>query len=518
MFKNVHTKQKLLINMFLAQAGFATISTVAILSDSKIMAIIVTNIVFAVIVAYTNYAAMRRILGGIERFKRYMDDIMDFAFMRTNRIQKAQYMKNDEIGLILTELNHYVDKFDEMRKEDMKVLGETVLILDKISRGIYKCRIHADSHNFMIKALRDTLNKMLDANEANMKELSGVLVNYAKDDFRGKIEIDPRLKDTMLMVMQSVNHLGDALVDSAKTNLQNGQTLESNATQMNQSVQNVAHKANEQAASLEETAAALEEITSITRNNAENASKMATLGQTVKSSVSVGQELATKTAKSMDEINTEVNAINDAITVIDQIAFQTNILSLNAAVEAATAGEAGKGFAVVASEVRNLAGRSAEAAKEIKTLVENATSKANDGKEISDEMIKGYEELNTHISETIHIIGDVSSASKEQMTGIEQINDTVTMLDRVTQENASEANSVASIANETLSMANSLVADAKTKEFLEKADIIAQSNSVVQTRQVSHRIEKKETPIVKKEQIKAKPVVSNSNDDEWESF
>merc|ERR1711991_1300727 len=109
----------------------------------------------------------------------------------------------------------------------------------------------------------------------------------------------------------------------------------------------------------------------------------ADLGQTVKSAVHTGQNLATKTASSMDEINTEVNAINESITIIDQIAFQTNILSLNAAVEAATAGEAGKGFAVVAQEVRNLASRSAEAAKEIKDLVESATIKANDGKKIS---------------------------------------------------------------------------------------------------------------------------------------
>jgi len=465
MYKNLSSKTKLLINMLLAQIGFAVITTTAIITSNDLVAILIVNLFFAIIVGYLNFAAMKRITGGIERFKRYMDDIMDFVFMRTNRIQKAQYMKNDEIGLILTEMNSYVDKIDVIRKEDMKVLGEVVLTMDKVSRGTYKCRIHSESKNFMIKALRDTINTMLDTTEGNMNQLKSSLEKYANDDYREKIDISPKLSEDMLKVMESINILGENLSRNAKKNLENGQKLEENSISMNNSVKNVAHKANEQAASLEETAAALEEITSITRNNANNAVQMANLGGTVQKSVENGQTLASKTAKSMDEINEEVASINEAITVIDQIAFQTNILSLNAAVEAATAGEAGKGFAVVAQEVRNLANRSAEAAKEIKDLVENARSKTVEGKDISDSMIKGYEELNTHINETLEIISDVSSASKEQMTGIEQINDTVSMLDRVTQENASEANNVAQVANNTLSMANDLVDEAKQKQF-----------------------------------------------------
>ena len=221
---------------------------------------------------------------------------------------------------------------------------------------------------------------------------------------------------------------------------------------------------NKAATSLEETAAALEEITGITKNNTQNAIKMANLSKDVKNSVALGEELANKTASSMDEINSEVKSINEAISIIDQIAFQTNILSLNAAVEAATAGEAGKGFAVVAQEVRNLASRSAEAAKEIKNLVENATHKTDQGKKISDEMINGYHNLNNLITETINIIQNVSIASNEQLKGIEQINSAVTILDKTTQENAAEANNVSAIADQTLKMAQVLVEDAKTKK------------------------------------------------------
>ena len=464
MLLNLPTKMRIFLNMLIGQLGFIILSTVAILSEHQITAIIVVNIIFAIALSYFSYYSQKRVVGGIDRIKIYIDDLMDFVFFRTNHIRRAEYIKNDDIGQILKELNKYVEKFDVMRKDDMHVLGEVVIALDKVSQGIYTSQIHADSNNFMIHTLKKVVNQMLATTNKNMEELVKIVGEYSQDDYRSQMDIDPILKGKMLLTMQRINHLGKELNENAKNNLQNGHLLEKNSTTMNKSVESLAAKANEQAASLEQTAAALEEITSITKNNTQNASKMANLSNDVKNSVILGEKLANQTNLSMDEINTQVTAINEAISVIDQIAFQTNILSLNAAVEAATAGEAGKGFAVVAQEVRNLASRSAEAAREIKDLVENATSKANQGKRISDEMSKGYDNLNKLISETIDIIKDVSVASNEQLQGIEQINDAISMLDRVTQENAHEATKVANIANETLQMAQVLVQNAKTKK------------------------------------------------------
>ena len=167
----------------------------------------------------------------------------------------------------------------------------------------------------------------------------------------------------------------------------------------------------------------------------------------------------------MEEINNQVNAISEAISVIDQIAFQTNILSLNAAVEAATAGEAGRGFAVVAAEVRNLASRSAEAANEIKSLVENATAKSNQGKDIAALMINGYNKLNTNISNTLSLIKEVENASKEQKYGIEQISDAINTLDRQTQINANIASQTNEIAIETSNLASDVVDATTSKTF-----------------------------------------------------
>ena len=201
------------------------------------------------------------------------------------------------------------------------------------------------------------------------------------------------------------------------------------------------------------------------RNNTENIAKMAKYSNEIIKASASGEALANETTNAMDEINSKVSMVNDAISVIDQIAFQTNILSLNAAVEAATAGEAGKGFAVVAQEVRNLATRSAEAANEIKRIVQLATSKTKEGSEIANSMIEGYTSLNENISITLDLIQNVTTASKEQSVGMVQINDAVNNLDQITQKNAQSASEANEIAKQTLKISNEIIEQVNSKEF-----------------------------------------------------
>ena len=232
---------------------------------------------------------------------------------------------------------------------------------------------------------------------------------------------------------------------------------------------------------------------------------MAQFANHVITSVKEGNELANQTTKSMDEINVEVSAINDAIGIIDQIAFQTNILSLNAAVEAATAGEAGKGFAVVAQEVRNLASRSSEAAKEIKNLVESANLKANEGKNISNKMIHGYTSLNENINKTIELIKDVEMASQEQKSGIEQINDAVTSQDQQTQQIANAANETYDIAMTTSTISKKIVENVDSKEFIGKNEILVDEELNINRKKVEEKTFIQNTKTIKP-------------DDSWESF
>jgi methyl-accepting chemotaxis protein len=297
---------------------------------------------------------------------------------------------------------------------------------------------------------------------SDLHKITYVLDKYAKLDFTSKIENESG------ELILALNNVTDLISQILYENKSNGLTLDYTSNQLLDSVQKLNESSTSAAASIEETAAAIEEITGNIRLNTETIVKMSEFSNEVTSSVHVGEELANKTTVAMDEINTQVSSINEAITIIDQIAFQTNILSLNAAVEAATAGEAGKGFAVVAAEVRNLASRSAEAAKEIKKIVESANSKANYGKNIADEMKNGYKLLYSNVSQTTELISDIETASREQLLGIEQINHAVNLLDRQTQENANIASKTNNMAMITDEISKLIVSKANEKEFIGK--------------------------------------------------
>ncbi|MDO9056029.1 MAG: methyl-accepting chemotaxis protein, partial [Sulfuricurvum sp.] len=231
---------------------------------------------------------------------------------------------------------------------------------------------------------------------------------------------------------------------------------------------------NQQAASLEETAAAMEEMTSNVQQNAQKANDMASMAAQTDASAKEGAELAQRTATAMTEIQVATNSINNAVAIIENIAFQTNILSLNAAVEAATAGDAGKGFAVVAQEVRNLANRSADAAKEIKAMAEQAATKSNEGMSIATELTRGFEVIAGKIEQTTMLVQDVSNASREQMQGIGQINTAVTQLDQMTQENAKVASNVSQTSDVIQELSEEINREIESKSFRGKAELLRQ--------------------------------------------
>ena len=483
-----------------------------ILLISIMMICVVLSLLIALFITKSITGSLKSVQDGMNSFFAYLN-------RESSSVKLIDLNCKDEFGMMAKVVNDNIAKTEKSIEDDRKVIDETIAVLGKFEKGDLGQRLNMNVSNPSLLQLKDVLNNMASNLENNINNVLNVLEQYSNYKYLNKID-QKGLTEQLLKLANGVNTLGDSITGMLIENKTNGLTLEDSSNILLTNVDKLNVSSNEAASSLEETAAAIEEITSNIRNNTQNIAKMTTFSNGVTASASEGERLANQTTQSMDEINTQVNLINESITVIDQIAFQTNILSLNAAVEAATAGEAGRGFAVVAAEVRNLAARSAEAAKEIKTIVENATKKANQGKDIANNMISGYKDLNENISQTINLIQDIEMSSKEQLTGIEQINDAVNQLDQQTQKNAAVASQTHDVAVLTDEIAKLIVSDANAKEFAGKNEVKAKSLKATQHQKeikkdfVQTKISKpaSQTPAQKKE------IKSQTSKDEWESF
>jgi len=258
------------------------------------------------------------------------------------------------------------------------------------------------------------------------------------------------------LLCEGVNEIVDTMSNILSTIKAAGETINSAASEISLGNNDLSQRTEEQASSLEETASSMEEIATNVKNNAENAKLAHGMTDQANDIATKGGEVFGKVVATMTEITESSSRIEEIISVIDGIAFQTNILALNAAVEAARAGEQGRGFAVVASEVRNLAQRSASAAKEIKVLINDSAEKVANGSQYVEQASGTMEELVSVISKFSQLIGEITVASVEQSSGIEQINLAVSQMDEVTQQNAALVEEAAAAAMSLVTQAEKL--------------------------------------------------------------
>ncbi|MCD4758912.1 MAG: hypothetical protein K8R39_11615, partial [Arcobacteraceae bacterium] len=244
---NMSIKQNIFFNMILSLIGLVTVGMAGYFGKTDIVIFLI--VICGGTVAISSYMIMKHTTEGITKFDSYFNEFLNFVSLKQNKIEKVTDMRNDEIGIIISKINDAVDIFQTNLQNDMRVMGEIVLITDKVEQGIFSCRSKAHSSNPMIATLTLNVNKMLDELEGVMSELSSVLSSYSQDDFTKTIIIPEKIKADMRVVLESVNRLGDSLSNSAKQNLSNGQHLQSNSSTMTQSVNNLANKANQQAAS-----------------------------------------------------------------------------------------------------------------------------------------------------------------------------------------------------------------------------------------------------------------------------
>ncbi|MCZ6641077.1 MAG: methyl-accepting chemotaxis protein [Gammaproteobacteria bacterium] len=320
------------------------------------------------------------------------------------------------------------------RTQEVNVENELNYIVEAALAGDMSQRISMEGKTGFFEQLSNGFNELLTVNGLVMEDVGRVMGAMAHGDLSESIDSEykgdfARLKDdTNATILKLTQVLGSIKSSSGQVQVASLEISKGNAS--------LSGRTEQQAATLEETSSAMEEMTATVKQNAEHAQEASRVSIEARDKAELGGEVVRRVVSAMSEINSSSKKIEDIIGVIDEIAFQTNLLALNAAVEAARAGEQGRGFAVVASEVRSLAGRSSAAAKEIKDLIQDSVSKVETGSTLVNESGETLDEIVSVVTNVTQIVGEISTASQEQSTGIEQVNRAILEMDEITQQNA----------------------------------------------------------------------------------
>lgn len=319
------------------------------------------------------------------------------------------------------------------RTIEATLINDITNVVSAMNAGDFSQRVRAEAEgNFQV--IKDKINEVVEIIATAISEINHVLGAQAEGDLTqlSTAPFQGQLKELQTTINTSAARLRDVV---SQIN-QSSQTVAGNSQYIAQEISDLASRVKAQATALKQTSTTMHEMTSAVQANTENAARVTNLVRQVQSQSSEGMQVMEQTIEAIRSIQDSSNKIADIVNIIDSIAFQTNLLALNAAVEAARAGEHGRGFAVVAGEVRALAGKSAEAAKDIKTLIEDSVNRVNTGTQLADKSGDMLNSINTSISEVTLMVESISAASNEQASAISQVNSAIIDIDRITQENA----------------------------------------------------------------------------------
>ncbi len=437
-------------------------------SDSNIayftLMIAATNIFMAIVLTYLallllNSFVSKPLISMIKVIKSLSSGDRDLT-------RRVPVKSKDELGVISNEFNKYLDNIEQNHKSDIAFIVKAEKTIQRVKLGWYEEKITASTSSQSLTKFKDSVNDMIEEGNKKFQIIFDVLSQYKKSDYRKKLKLEQIEKGGAFdNLVQHINDLRNVITTMLVENKKNGLDLDRTSDILLENMEVITKSTQKSEKILDEANGALKEMTQNIQINSINSKKMSNISNEVLTKAKDGELLASKTAKAMDDINKEVNDISEAITVIDQIAFQTNILSLNAAVEAATAGEAGKGFAVVASEVRNLASKSSEAATLIKELIESASKKTDTGKEVAHKMIDGYKKLNQNILNSSEYIKEIEQVSHKQLDSIDKINLIIKNVTNQIKDNSKISKETKEVAVETDLKAKEVVKIVDAKEF-----------------------------------------------------
>ena len=400
----------------------------------------------------------------IDRVVMRQDELGDigrtFEQLRENQSYKAEIARKIAEGEIGIEVK--IASKDDIVAKSMAQMVENLQSVVKELQGLTRAALagqldtRADSshHQGEYGRLIGGINGLLEAIVAPIKEGAQVLEAAAGKDLTRRVE--GSYQGQLAELKDNINATIEALDQALSQVSEAVEQVSSASNQISSGSQSLAQGANAQASSLEEVSSSLEEMSSMTRQNADNATQAKSLALSARDSAKKGNQAMGRMAEAIGKIKASSDQTAKIVKTIDEIAFQTNLLALNAAVEAARAGEAGKGFAVVAEEVRNLAQRSAEAAKNTANLIEESVKNAEGGVAINEEVARSLGEIVEGTNRVSDLVAEIAAAVQEQAQGIEQVNTAVSQMDQMTQQNASNSEESASAAEELNSQAEEL--------------------------------------------------------------
>jgi methyl-accepting chemotaxis protein len=316
-----------------------------------------------------------------------------------------------------------------------QAVKETQQVLQAVLAGANDQRISTAGKTGQLKALSDAVNSLIDSVLSSVGETQNAVRGASEGDLTCRISLQGKTGHFHALSL-AVNSLIENMMGVVRDVKTAAGEVFSSSDEISRGNVNLSERTEQQASSLEETASSMEEMTTTVKQNADNAAQANQLASAARSQAERGGAVVSEAVVAMQSINVASKKIADIIGVIDEIAFQTNLLALNAAVEAARAGDQGRGFAVVASEVRSLASRSAAAAKEIKTLIQDSVGRVEHGTKLVDESGNTLTEIVESVKKVSDIVSEIALASSEQATGIEQVNKAVAAMDEGTQQNA----------------------------------------------------------------------------------
>jgi len=375
-------------------------------------------------------------------------------------------------------------------------------------------RIDITNYQGFMKILGENINDLMEAIVTPTHDAIDVAQALANGDL--SVTMDGEYEGEFLALAQSMNSSIDTLGNMVDEIRNASTNVFDSAREIAEGNSELSHRTESQASSLEETASAMEELSSTVQQNAENSTDASKLADSVMQKATDGGGVVQNAVEAMTDINKSSKKIADIISVIDEIAFQTNLLALNAAVEAARAGEQGRGFAVVAAEVRNLAQRSAGAAKEIKGLINDSVEAVGLGTKFVDQTGQTFNELVTAITEVSGMIADIDNAGKEQSAGIREVSAAVSQMDEMTQQNAALVEEAAASSKSMEDQSQVLL---EQVSFFSSGDeqtiAIKQSNPKGAESAIHSRIDRK---VIKRPPSRTPARQSVSSDQEWEEF